>query len=128
MLAQCLCQLCNAPSTYAVPLALKSKDERPRWTSWHNVRLAGIGLDQYGIVFAEDRVRGWVAGRDGVIFSTTGGGFGWKEQDSGVEVGLNAVHRGTNTGRTCFSGDEGAVLTKDKGETARTKTGRRRQS
>ena len=121
ILTYCLCLLCNAPYAYADSLALKSKDERPRWTSWHSVGLGGVGLDQYDIVFAEDRLRGWVAGRDGVILSTIDGGVSWKEQDSGVEVRLNAVHHGTKTGRTWIAGDEGVILTKDKGETAWTR-------
>ena len=121
ILAYCLCLLCSPSYAYADVLALKSKDERPRWTSWHNVGLGGVGLDQYGIVFAGDRFRGWVAGRDGVILSTIDGGVSWKEQDSGVEVRLNAVHHGTKTGRTWIAGDKGVILTKDKGETTWTR-------
>ena len=76
-----------------------------------------VALDQYGIAFAEDRLQGWVVGREGVILQTSDGGAGWKEEDSGVKASLNAVHHGNRTGRTWIAGNEGVILTRDKGGT-----------
>ena len=121
ILAFWLCLPCHAHYAHADRLELESADERPRWKTWHSVGLGGIGLDQSGIVFAEDRLRGWVAGGDGVILSTIDGGVSWKQQGSGVEVGLNAVHHGTKTGRTWVAGDKGVILTRDNGGTAWTR-------
>lgn len=86
----------------------------PDYGTTERVLPAPSSNDLYSVYFLDSN-RGWVAGSNGVIFTTSDGGNNWQRQDSGTRSQLNSIYFLPDGSNGWIAGEHGLILSTNDG-------------